>query len=126
MHMQLCNHLLFFLFYQLLNRLKSCARVNRLTYMDIFSSSQGFPVGLSVLLLIVQVWTIVWKAIALFRAARADQKYWFALFIVLLPLNDLGIVALIYLFFFAKNKLTIQEIKMWLHEVFNFRKKKRT
>ena len=92
--------------------------------MDIFSSGQSFPIGLSILLLIIQIWTIVWKAVALFRAARANQKYWFILFIVLLPLNDLGIVALIYLFFFAKNKLTIQEIKMWLNGALDFSKKR--
>ncbi len=44
------------------------------------------------------LWDIVWKGIALFRAAKNDQKGWF---IALLILHTAGILPIIYLLFFA-------------------------
>lgn len=49
----------------------------------------------------VVVWTIPWKAVALWRAARNGQRIWFFL---LLILNTLAILEIIYIFFFSKKK----------------------
>lgn len=46
------------------------------------------------------VWTIVWKGLALWKAARNNQKYWF---IPLLIVNLFGLPEIIYLFFFQKE-----------------------
>lgn len=46
-------------------------------------------------------WTIPWKAVALWRAAKTNQKIWF---IVLLVVNTLGILEILYLFVFSKTK----------------------
>ncbi len=59
----------------------------------------GSPSTLVLLLLLV-VWTLVWKGLALWRAASLRQKPWF---IVLLVINTLGILEIIYLFFVAKK-----------------------
>lgn len=49
----------------------------------------------------VVIWTIPWKGIALWQAARNRQKIWF---ILLLVLNTLGILEIIYIFIFSKDK----------------------
>ncbi|MDP2649434.1 MAG: DUF5652 family protein [bacterium] len=56
------------------------------------------------------IWSLIWKGLALWRAANLKQRNWF---IVLLVLNTLGIVEIIYLFRFAEKKLTIKEIRSW-------------
>jgi len=41
------------------------------------------------------LWGLVWKAIALWKAARRDQLVWY---IVLLVVNTVGILEIIYIF----------------------------
>lgn len=55
-----------------------------------------FPV-----LVLVAVWTIAIKGLALWHAARNGQKLWF---IVLLVVNTLGILEVVYLVGFRKDK----------------------
>ena len=58
------------------------------------------------LLLLLIIWTLVWKGAALWRAARNGQRNWF---IALLIINSLGILEIIYLFYFGKPKKTADE-----------------
>lgn len=56
-------------------------------------------IGVNELILIVLVlgaaiWTLVWKGVALWHAARNGQKGWY---IALLVVNTLGILEIIYL-----------------------------
>lgn len=67
-------------------------------------------------ILLVFIWTLVWKGLALWRAAEYKQLYWF---IGLLVLNSVGILEIVYLFYFAKRKLTLAELKSWYKEKFN-------
>lgn len=46
-------------------------------------------------LMLVMVWTVAWKGVALWKASRAGSKPWF---IILLALNTLGILEIIYIF----------------------------
>lgn len=46
------------------------------------------------LLLLVLVWSLVWKGLALWRAAKRGDKIWY---IIILILNSLGLVEIIYL-----------------------------
>jgi len=62
-------------------------------------------------LLLITVWSLFWKGIALWRASDTKQKNWF---IALLVINTVGILEIVYLFKFAQNKLTIKEIKSWI------------
>lgn len=80
-----------------------------------FTSPQEINPIIIVVSLLLLAWTIFWKAVALWRSANLKQRNWFVLFIALLflPLNDLGIVELIYLFKFSKKRLTIAEVKSW-------------
>jgi len=48
------------------------------------------------LVVILVIWSVVWKGIALWYAARSEQKVWF---IILVMTNTLGILEIIYLLF---------------------------
>ena len=47
------------------------------------------------------VWTLFWKGWALWLAARKSHKIWF---IVLLIVNTVGILEIVYIFFFSGEK----------------------
>ena len=53
------------------------------------------------LLILLALWTIPWKGVALWRAARNSDKWWF---IVLLVVNTLAILEILYIFFFSEKK----------------------
>ena len=59
---------------------------------------------------IIGLWSLIWKGIALYRAANAKQSIWF---VVILVVSTFSILELIYLFKFSKKPLTIAEIKSW-------------
>tara|TARA_B100000745_G_scaffold300439_1_gene254405 strand:+ start:3745 stop:4050 length:306 start_codon:yes stop_codon:yes gene_type:complete len=65
----------------------------------------GLIGGLVILALVV--WTIVWKGLALWHAAKNGHKIWF---IALLILNTVGILEIIYYFFFRKKGQKGQQI----------------
>jgi hypothetical protein len=47
------------------------------------------------------VWTLVWKALAMWRAAQVGSKVWF---VILLVVNTLGILDIIYLYVISKPR----------------------
>ena len=49
--------------------------------------------------LIVLVWSLVWKGLALWKSARRGENIWF---IVLLLVNTLGILEILYIYVFSK------------------------
>lgn len=48
------------------------------------------------------VWVLVWKAVALWKAAREGQRWWFA---GLLVVNTLGILEILYIYVFSPKPL---------------------
>lgn len=58
----------------------------------------------------VLLWSLFWKGFSLWRAAKNDQRNWF---IAILILNTVGILEIIYLFFFCKKRLQLGELKFW-------------
>jgi len=55
----------------------------------------------SPLLPILLVWDIVWKSIGLWKSARHNQLYWF---IAIAIFNTVGILPIVYLLYYQKNK----------------------
>lgn len=53
------------------------------------------------LFIILLLWDLFWRGIALWKAARESQKYWF---IALLILNTAGILPILYIFIFKKGR----------------------
>jgi len=54
----------------------------------------------ALLLILLMLWTLPWKAVALWKAARRGEKIWF---IVLLVVNTLAILEILYIFIFSKR-----------------------
>ena len=51
--------------------------------------------------LLLTIWSLVWKGFALWRSSHNNQRNWF---IVMLVINTFGILEIIYIFYFNKNK----------------------
>jgi methionyl-tRNA synthetase len=58
------------------------------------------PTQLLVIVLL-SIWSLIWKGIALWKAAKHRQMAWF---VCLLPLNTIGLLEIIYLNFFQKDR----------------------
>ena len=56
-------------------------------------------------LILLALWTIPWKGMALWKAARNSHKKWF---IVLLIVNTLAVLDILYVFIFSKKGETNQ------------------
>lgn len=54
-----------------------------------------------VFVIVLLVWSLIWKGLALWRAACRREKIWFVVFMVL---NLIGIPEIIYLIVTKKNK----------------------
>jgi hypothetical protein len=59
---------------------------------------------------VLYLWSLLWKGLALWRAAQLKQRNWF---VGILILNTMGILEIVYLFFFAKEKMKLEELKFW-------------
>jgi type IV secretory pathway TrbD component len=54
------------------------------------------------MLIVVGVaWALLWKGIALWKAARLGQSWWF---VALLLINTLGLLEILYLFVFSRRR----------------------
>lgn len=58
------------------------------------------------LIWLILLWTLPWKGVALWKAARNEHKWWF---IALLVLNTMAILEIIYIFFFSGKKGTVEK-----------------
>ncbi len=63
-----------------------------------FLSSHPWTVGVFALAI---VWSLFWKGFALWRSARREEHAWF---IAILLVNTLGVLEILYLFVFAREK----------------------
>jgi len=59
----------------------------------------GLPVWVPGLIILLVIWTLFWKGLALWHSARRKQGWWF---VIMLALNTAGILEIIYLFLIAK------------------------
>ena len=54
-----------------------------------------------VLFAALTIWSLIWKGAALWKAARNGNNAWY---IIMLIVNTVGILEIIYIFFFSKKK----------------------
>lgn len=57
--------------------------------------------NVQMVLLLLVAWDIVWRGIALWKSAENKSKPWF---VALLILNTVGVLPIVYVFFFADKK----------------------
>jgi hypothetical protein len=69
------------------------------TFLQNHGAGIGLPVWVPGLVILLVVWTLFWKGLALWHSARRKQGWWF---VIMLALNTLGILEIIYLFLIAK------------------------
>lgn len=60
----------------------------------------GFEGAAGLLLIVILVWSLIWKGMALWKAAQKGSKVWF---VVLLLLNTVGILDILYLYVFSRK-----------------------
>ena len=65
-----------------------------------FGVSLGLSLGIGFFLALLIIWSLAWKALALWKAAREGSKIWF---VVLLLVNTAGILEIIYIFTISKH-----------------------
>lgn len=81
-----------------------------LIYAIIMMNMESFLTPNSPFFILLFAWSLLWKGISLWRAAKSEQRNWF---IVLLVINTAGILEILYLFRFAKKPLTLDELRFW-------------
>ncbi len=57
------------------------------------------------IIIVALLWTVPWKAAALWRSARRAQMGWF---LTMLIINTLGILEILYIFFFSRREVPSQ------------------
>ena len=58
-------------------------------------------IWLGFILVLLMIWSMIWKGIALWKSARKKDSIWF---IVLFLINTIGILEILYIFVFSKPK----------------------
>lgn len=58
------------------------------------------------IILAIGLWTLPWKGVALWKAARRQEKWWF---IALLVINTVALLEILYIFVFSKKELKNKE-----------------
>lgn len=53
------------------------------------------------MILVITIWTLPWKGVALWKAAHLKSKWWF---IALLIIETVGVLEILYIFVFSKRK----------------------
>lgn len=56
--------------------------------------------GVKVVIALLIVWSLIWKGIALWKAARNSQTAWY---VIMLIVNTVGILEIIYILGFSKK-----------------------
>ena len=58
------------------------------------------------LVVILMLWSIIWKGIALWKSARNESKIWFVILLIVntVGINTVGILEIIYIFAVARPK----------------------
>lgn len=56
--------------------------------------------GMKLMLAILVIWSLVWKGVALWKAARNSHTAWY---VIMLIVNTAGILEIIYIFGFSKK-----------------------
>lgn len=64
--------------------------------------SLNLSIGMWVLIIIIGIWEMIWKFMAMWRASKNNSVIWF---VVLGILNTLGILSILYIYVFGKKKV---------------------
>jgi hypothetical protein len=68
---------------------------------EIMASMLPLLIPVLAFIFLVSIWELVWKGIALWKAAQREHKGWF---IAILLLNTMGLLPILYIFLVASRK----------------------
>ena len=66
-------------------------------------------IGRNLTLIAIIIWQLPWKGVALWKAAKRNEKFWF---IVIFIVQTLAILEILYIFYFAKEQKKFVEEKI--------------
>jgi len=69
--------------------------------MEALANNYASSIWPQIIFLALALWTIPWKAVALWKSARNNSLAWF---IVLMVVNTLGILEILYIFVWSNKK----------------------
>lgn len=69
--------------------------------------------------LILIAWTMIWKGVALWKAARKDQLIWF---ILILGINTLGLLEIAYIYYLYRWNLGSKKLRQLINKKLGKRK----
>ena len=52
-------------------------------------------------IIILVLWSLVWKGLAMWKAARNNQRWWFS---IMVPIQTIGILEIVYILYFQEDK----------------------
>ena len=61
-----------------------------------------------VLVMVLSVWTLVWKGFALWKSSKKNSIPWF---VIILVVNTIGILEILYIFVFSKMSFKGKKLK---------------
>ena len=56
-------------------------------------------------LLVLVAWSLVWKGMALWKAARRGENAWFVVFLIV---NTAGLLEILYIYVFSKKEKAVK------------------
>ena len=69
--------------------------------MPMLESLNQFLIKNIWILIVLSIWELIWKAIAMWKASKNNHKMWFS---IILIINTEGILQILYIVFTKKNK----------------------
>jgi len=67
---------------------------------ETISSTLGVSTNVAIgIVVVIAVWSLVWKGLALWKSSKKNQPIWF---VVLLVVNTVGILEILYIYLFSK------------------------
>jgi methionyl-tRNA synthetase len=66
-----------------------------------FTAVESFFQANPIVFFLFLAWSLYWKGMALWKAARLNDQKWF---VALLVINLVGILEILYIYFFSKKK----------------------
>jgi len=92
-----------------------------------FYNNFGISIGPTLIgiMLIIFIWSAIWKGLALWKSARSNHMVWF---IILLLFNTLGLLEILYIFVFSKccQKIEVIPVKKAVKPVLKAKSKKKS
>jgi phosphoglycerol transferase MdoB-like AlkP superfamily enzyme len=70
-------------------------------FFNLSNSPVGFFGPMGFVFFILVIWSLIWKGLALWKAARQNSKVWF---VILLVINTFGILEILYLYVLSDNE----------------------